>query len=174
MPNVYSWDSQIAIGERGVQAVMSYLRQHGYHVDDVTNDKDWQARDIDLLVRGKRKKRWRSVEVKVDSYVSGNVYLELVSSYGRPGCVFKSRADVWCYWLSSLGILLLIDLPALQLWLLDHSRDYKRSQVTSIKGNARWSVQGIAVPYETLVAARVAVEVRLECDLSTEKTIQAA
>jgi hypothetical protein len=158
----YAWESQLDVGAHGVAVVSDYLRREGFHVRDVQDDKDWQARDVDLLVRGRRKHRWKATEVKADRYETGNIYLELVSSAGRPGCVFKSRADVWCYWLSSLGVLLLIDLPALQLWLLDHASEYRRTQVNSIRGKAHWSVQGIAVPYRTLVAAKVAAEVRLE------------
>lgn len=162
MPNTYGWKSQLEAGQRGVEAVSRYLLAHDFHVQDVTNDRDWQHRDVDLLVRGKRKQRWKAVEVKTDSYTTGNIFLELVASSGRPGCVFKSRADVWCYWLSSLGILLLIELPALQYWLLEHASDYRRSRVNSSRGRGRWSVDGIAVPYEELLKNGVAHAVILE------------
>lgn len=172
MPNTYGWQAQIEAGQRGVEAVSRYLVGHGFQVEDVTADESYQGQDIDLLVRGKR--RTVTTEVKHDTYTSGNVFLELRYSTGKPGCVFVSRAQVWCYWLSGLGVLLLINLPALQLWCVEHSHEYKRSTVMSNAGKRGWSVEGIKVPYRTLVEAGVAGEVRLESDGEGEQAIYAA
>lgn len=174
MPNTYGWKSQLAVGARGVERVATYLREHGFQVQDVTADKDWRHRDVDLLVRGKRKQRWKAVEVKTDSYTTGNIFLELVASSGRPGCVFVSRADVWCYWLSALGILLLIELPALQYWLMCHADEYRQTQVNSSRGNGRWSIRGIAVPWSELHKAGIAHPVILGDSDEGNTRIQAA
>lgn len=161
MKRVYGWQQQVDVGAQGVAAVSDFLRSHGYVVEDVSADRDWQTMDVDLRVRGKRQQRWRTVEVKHDTYTSGNLFLELSSSSGKPGCVYKSRAQWWAYWLSGLGVLLLIDLPALQLWLLEYGHVYERKTVISRRGRSTWSIEGLAIPWQELVYARVAHKLTL-------------
>jgi hypothetical protein len=157
----YEWQRQLDIGAEGVRQVVSYLKAQGYHVEDVTEDPDYQEQDIDLRVRSPRQRKWRTVEVKHDTYKSGNIFLELVTSRGKPGCVFKSRAMTWAYLLPRLGILLWIDLPALQLWVCANATDYEPKKVTSKRGGAVWTITGIAVPWQELVSDGVAVSVPL-------------
>ena len=165
---VYGWQAQVDVGAEGVAAVASFLRQRGYVVEDVSEDRDYQTQDIDLRIRGKRQQRWRTVEVKTDTYTSGNLFLELTSSSGKPGCVFKSRAQWWCYWLSQLGVLLVIDLPALQYWLLENGHAYERKTVMSRRGKSVWSIEGIAVPWMELCHAKVAYKQTLLAEVAEE------
>lgn len=153
---VYDWQQQLDIGSVGVRQLMSYLTDQGYRIEDVTADPDYQDQDIDLRVRLPRQRKWRTVEVKTDTYKSGNIFLELVTGRGKPGCVFKSRAQYWAYLLPKLGLLLWIDLPALQLWTCAHATDYEPKKVTSKRGGAVWTVTGIAVPWQELVSDGVA------------------
>jgi hypothetical protein len=164
MPNVYGWRSQAAVGQMGVERVVKYLKSKGYHVEDVSEDKDYQSQDIDLRVRGQKKQRWRTVEVKTDTYDTGNIFLELVSSSGKPGCVFKSRAQVWLYYLPKRNILLFMELPVLQLWLIEHCAEFKRVTVGSgsARGKGFYTIQGIKVPIVQLVRDGVASAVKLE------------
>ena len=158
----YGWRSQQKIGEWGVKRVSEYLTHHGYFVGDVTDDASYREQDIDLVVLGKGRKRSTTVEVKTDLNDTGNIFLELLSSSGKPGCVFKSRAQVWMYWLPTLGTLLFIELPRLQLWLMDHAGEFERKSVGSYRGRGRWNIEGVAVPIRTLVADGVARRLRLE------------
>lgn len=160
----YGWKSQAELGTWGQGVVSAYLTAHGYLVEDVTGNRDYQRQDIDFLVKAQRKQAWRTVEVKTDAYTSGNLFLELVTDKGLPGCVFKSRAEIWCYWLCELGQLLFIELPKLQLWLVEHSHEYERTQVGSRRGKGRWSIEGICVPITHLRLAGVASKVTLEKD----------
>lgn len=156
----YGFDEQIAVGDTGVAFVSEYLKAHKYLVEDVTKDRDYQRQDIDLRVKGQRKQAWRTVEVKTDTYTNGNIYLEL--SAGRnPGCVFKSRAEIWAYWFPNLNVLLWINLPSLQLWLALHLHEYERKLVMSRRGKGRWAVEGIAVPISDLLDAEVASGMRV-------------
>lgn len=163
MSNTYRWAPQLALGAKGLRLVSALLRVRGFFVRDVSDIPDEQARDVDLYVQPPESSRWMTVEVKTDTYTSGNLFLELSSSSGKPGCVYKSRAQWWAYWLKGLEVLLLIDLPALQLWLLDHQAEYERKRVHSIRGRSGWSVEGLLVPYEELVAAGVAKRIHLAC-----------
>lgn len=155
----YSWRTQLAMGAEGVETVAGMLRRAGYEVVDVTEDDTFQRQDIDLRVRGKR---WNTVEVKTDSYDTGNIFLELSTGTSRPGCVFQSRAQWWLYWLPKLNVLLRINLPRLQLWLLTHAANYPQHIVRSKRGNRYWTIRGITVPWTHLVTAGVAYQVEVD------------
>lgn len=157
---VYGFDEQMAVGDEGVRFIQDYLTSRKYLVEDVTGNRDYQRQDIDLRVKGQRKQAWRTVEVKTDTYTSGNIYLELANGK-NPGCVFKSRAEIWAYWFPNLSILLWISLPALQLWLALHLHEYERKKVMSGRGKGRWMVEGIAVPIRDLLDADVASGMRV-------------
>jgi hypothetical protein len=157
----FGWRAQQEVGEMGVRRVSEYLQANGFYVGDVTDDASYRAQDIDLVVLGKNRKRSTTVEVKTDTNKTGNIFLELVASSGRPGCVFGSRAQVWLYWLPTLGTLLYIELPRLQLWLVEHAGEYERKVVGSRRGKGAWHIEGIAVPIRQLVTDGIARRLRL-------------
>lgn len=147
----------LAVGEDGASTIAAWLRSRGWTVEDVTSDSDWRRRDVDLLVSGIKRNQQHTVEIKTDTHDSGNIYLEL--SVGKnPGCVFKSRAEIWAYWFPNQGRLYLMQLPKLQLWLVEHVKEYPLKYVRSKQGKRRWSATGIAVPALTLVEAGIAGE----------------
>lgn len=170
MSRVYGWHAQVKVGERGTVAVAEYLRRNGCTFEDVTDDPDYRTQDIDFRVKRGRQRRWRTVEVKTDLHTTGNFFFESRTNKGLPGCVFKSRAQVWMYWFPLLGKMYIIELPALQLWLVENAARYASAPVTSVRGNRRWGVDGWKVPIVDLVDAGIAGEVVLE---ESEECIQA-
>lgn len=129
--------------------LVNFFRKRGWRVEDVQDDKDWQRRDVDLLVNGK------STEVKTDTHKTGNLFLE-ISVGDKPGCVFQSRAEVWCYLFPLQNKLYLIELPKLQLWLFQNASSYRTKRVKSAQSGRVWYAEGIAVPLTTLEEALVA------------------
>lgn len=145
----YSFSGQKDVGAIGVSILVNFFRKRGWRVEDVEDDKDWRRRDVDLLVNGK------STEVKTDTHKTGNLFLEITSD-GKPGCVFQSRAEVWCYLFPLQNKLYLIELPKLQLWLFQNAKDYRTKRVKSTQSGRVWYAEGIAVPLVTLEEALVA------------------
>lgn len=163
MSREFGWKAQQRVGKWGVRQVSSCLVRLGYVVESVENDKNYFRQDIDLLVRGAKRKRWTTCEVKTDLHETGNVYLETRTAKGRPGCVFASRAQVWLYWFPNMGILLTMRLPDLQLWLAENMVELSSSHtITSRAGKKTWDVSGYTVPIERLVSDGVAVRLPLK------------
>lgn len=162
MTRQYGWHAQLAVGAGGMATVVAFLRRNGYVVEDVSAVRDYQHQDIDLRVRGAKRKRWSTVEVKTDTRTTGNVFLELVTAKGKPGCVFTSRAQVWLYYQPGYSQLLIIELPKLQLWLMEHGNEFARKQVGSIRGKGSWGIEGIAVPIERLMTDGLAIRWQIE------------
>lgn len=147
----YSFGAQAKYGEMGCKAVAAYFRSKGYAVEDLQGAREWQKRDIDLLVKG------LTVEVKTDRYSSKAIFLE-VTSHEKPGAVFKSRAEIWAYWFPGDGVLHWLALPALQWFMLKTDlSQYKHFEVDSHRGGRKWQAEGYVVPIADLKAAGVPV-----------------
>lgn len=157
----FDFGTQAQVGMEGMKRIVAFLSSRGLEVVDVEKDKHWRRRDVDLIVNG------RTMEVKTDLHTTGNLYLELTCD-GKPGCVFKSRAEVWAYWFPVLDILLFIRLPELQHWLMEHASEYARSNIRSHRKQSSWKAHGIAVPIVHLLDADIAVKVGSLADTSNE------
>lgn len=91
-------------GDAGELAVLNYLQAQG-QVLDVRQVRSWQRVDVDFVVPGVG-----TVEVKTDTFDSGNIALELARGEpGRPGCFLRSIADRWFYLLPAQGQALVMD-----------------------------------------------------------------
>lgn len=156
MGRTFDFGKQIRVGDDGVRAVARYLHGMGYHIEDVTADKVWQKRDVDLIVGN------TLLEVKTDTHTTGNIFLELEYLDGRPGCLFQSRAEMWAYWNVEEGTLLLLFLPRLQLWVTNNRHKFETKRVRSKRGTRKWGIVGIAVPQQVILDAKVGVLLEME------------
>lgn len=89
------FDKQLEKGEQGEQAIEAYYKQQGCIVQNMTMDKEYWEKDIDLIING------QTVEVKTDTRVAEtqNLCFELVSNDNeemyKPGWFFTSEANVF-------------------------------------------------------------------------------
>lgn len=85
---------QKTIGKKGEQAVKNYYISQGAEVIDVSNDKEYQKKDIDLIING------QTVEVKLGNKIPQykEFCVEIVSNdnpgYFRKGWFYTSQADI--------------------------------------------------------------------------------
>lgn len=132
---------QLAIGERGEDRLLG--RWVGRVVEDVRQAKPWQRRDIDFLVDGV------TVEVKTDTTDKPNFFIE-TRAFGKPGAVWKSRAEVWVYHFYHRDETYWLNLPRLQMFLWDHPDGFRRV----VAGDAH----GVIIPISVLLVAGIATE----------------
>lgn len=149
----FEWGHMLNRGAAGVAALSAYYRGEGLEVVDVTRDPRYQSCDIDLLVED----AW--VEVKTDSHRPDNLFLELTSD-GKPGCLFKSRATLWAVLYPAHGLFYEVPLPQLQWWAVYHALEYRPISVKSTRGKRAWTATGIAVPVSVLRRQGVDLRVR--------------
>lgn len=113
--NMNLFQEQLKEGKVGETLVYNWLTSRGYHVYDVSNDADWQAKDVDFLAFSADDVL--KIEVKKDNNAnwSGNVICELVSDMktGKDGWFRTCKADRLIVVMAPSKFLV-IDLPTMQ------------------------------------------------------------
>jgi len=98
--------NDLAIGKKGEQYLTNQLSSIGYQVHDVTQERQYQAQDIDLIAIKDNVNA--TIEVKNDRGIFnyGNVFLELISNleYGTAGWFTYCRADYLVFYEEQRGI----------------------------------------------------------------------
>lgn len=136
-----SFARQLAIGKRGEDRLLG--RWLHRVVEDVRREKHWQARDIDAILDGV------FVEIKTDTTDSPNFFIE-TRAFGKPGSVWKSRAEVWCYHFYHRDETYWLNLPRLQMFLWDHPEGFRKV----VAGDAH----GVLIPISVLLIEGIATQ----------------
>lgn len=161
MKKAYGFKKSLDVGAQGCALVVQYFsNKRKWDIVDVQSDKEWQRRDVDLLING------RMVEVKADMHEPGSMFAELTITNEKqevsPGCIWKSRAELWTYVFPLAQRFYLIELPKLQLWLYQHGNEYDTKRIHSYAGKRTWYAEGIVVPFKPLQAERIAHLFRMD------------
>jgi hypothetical protein len=147
----FDWHRSLATGNAGAKEVKRWLVQRGHVVQSVEKAKPWQVRDVDFIVDG------QFVEVKTDTHQPGALFAE-VTVDGKPGYVFKSRADVLLYYFPASDVLYWVNMAWLT-WLVHQEKPgLKVFQVQSGRNGRTWLCEGVVIPLAALEAVG-AVEV---------------
>lgn len=113
------FQQQLKEGKTGEELVYNWLTNRGYHVYDVSDDVDWQKKDVDFLAFSAD--NILKIEVKKDNNAnwSGNVICELISNMetGKDGWFRTCKADRLIVVMAPSKFLV-IDLPTMQ-YLID-------------------------------------------------------
>ena len=91
----YTFAAQNQMGQEGERLFRRHLDTLPVAYQDVSGDRAYQQRGIDLVVRPLEGAEY-TVDVKSDGYDTGNVALELLLSDDqgeRPGCAVSGEAD---------------------------------------------------------------------------------
>lgn len=143
MQRSYDFSEQLTIGRDGVAIIKAYLETKGIKVTDFQDNPEQQARGIDLYAEG-----YGNLEVKTDTHSNARVWLELDVG-GKPGCIFRSRADylVIC-WVKD-NVAAVYKLPEVQLWLmLNYQGLYLGGALRAVfshRGHKQWYSLGVPV-----------------------------
>lgn len=93
------FQKDLADGKTGEDKVKQLLEEKGWAVEDVSDKKEYQEKDIDFIIS--KDGRTHTIEVKYDGLIAatGNFFLELRSSieYGTPGWFNICQADYIFY-----------------------------------------------------------------------------
>jgi len=94
------------------------LRNHGYSVEDVSDNPNYWYKDIDLIVTNTKTCNVSKIEVKWDSRIAatGNLYIEFANprSKGGKGWFEFCEADLLAYGDSRNKVFYMIRIPALK------------------------------------------------------------
>lgn len=133
MENTDLFSQQMAIGKKGEQAVKNYYISKGAEVVDVSNDKEYQKKDIDLIING------QAVEVKLGRKIPQykELCIEIVSNdnpgYFRKGWFFTSQADILIYYSPAEKMMYQIKLADFRKYYEENQNRLKHIRVENIE-----------------------------------------
>lgn len=157
-----SCDNLAIIGEKVAEDYYNLLENIKF-VQNVREDKEYREEDIDLVCSLKSDEVLY-VEVKTDSYTSGNMFYELISNdvTGEKGCMEKTQADLVFYYFinPSYRSAYIFDVKELRSWVCEHKNDFKLRRVY----NRGYCSFGIAIPMDRLMSDLSKIErIDLNC-----------
>ena len=158
MQKVHHFRESLKVGERGEALIMDYLEKspNVRKIIDVRDSKLHQEIDVDLLVKMNSGQELK-IEVKTDTYTSGNIYYETMSALetGSIGCFEKTEADYMFYFFMNLKTLYILKMDEYRKWFNDKKELFdilgyqKRPKNSRYNGSTYTSV-GYAFPVEIL------------------------
>jgi len=159
MPNKYTFDEKNEFSKKGVKVVENYLNSLSQtkSIKNVENEKKYQYIDVDLI--------WKCifnntsyellVEVKADSWLTGNFWLETHSNKekGTLGCFLKTKSDFYFYYFTENDTLYILPTKASQNWFKININRFEISDTTTVDGhlNHHHTTVGRLVPINTML-----------------------
>lgn len=135
----------------GEQIIKNYFKNNPNIIDviDVSQDKQYQDKDIDFLVKLKSGEDI-SIELKTDTYDTGNIFYEAISNkeYNVLGCMIKSKAKCLFYYFIKTKELYIIDFNAYKKWVNANNGRFTKKTIKNINryGNDITHSVGLLIP----------------------------
>ena len=138
-------------GSQGEQLIIQFLESAGCLVTDVSNEPEYWAQDIDLLVE--KCGRCSSIEVKTDNRISRtrNLFVETFNprSIDQAGWLFFSKAELLYYLDSENLIVYVFRLDELRAFVERNRRNLKTAYVYD--GAEGWLVPLDVAPIHSIL-----------------------
>lgn len=158
MAFVHNFKQSMEVGKRGEEHIIYYLQSSPKVVNlkDVRNDRTFQKIDVDFLMTLDDNVEYK-VEVKTDTYKSGNIYYETISSQesDTEGCFEKTQADYLFYYFINWGYLYIFSMPEYKDWFGKMENEfiekgYQKQVKNSGYKNSQYTSIGYAYPVSIL------------------------
>ena len=154
----YCMKGQKDLSDLGLAISLEFLQSNPnvFEVINVENDRYYQGKDIDLLAKMKirESKGWVGIEVKCDSYKSGNLYFETISNMNKntPGCLLYSEAHFLFYYFEKLEELYILPMQSFRQWFIQNksSFDKKNTCTKDTKGKILYKSEGYTIPLDII------------------------
>lgn len=158
MAFVHNFRQSMEVGKRGEEHIIEYLNNSDNvkKIVDVRDIREYQKMDVDFLVTFADGIE-RKIEVKTDTYKSGNIYYEVISSEESDtlGCFEKTEADYLFYYFVNWGYLYILGMGEYRKWFqekqeLFNDAGYKKRVRNSAGKNKTYTSIGYAYPVSIL------------------------
>lgn len=153
---IYNFSKSLINGNKGERIIINWLLFQPFSrtLKNVTSNKYYQKRDIDLLLTTNiidDKKTW-AIEIKTDSYRTGNLFWEVYSclEYQTLGCLEKTESDILAYFFinEEKNQLYLFNTKKLRNWVHKNMDSFS---VKTVK-NKTYSTFGVLIPLTQIPA----------------------
>ena len=149
MTKIHNFKDSLALGEMGEEIILDYLQKSPtiQRIIDVRDEKLYQKMDVDLVVVTKDEQELK-VEIKTDSYKSGNIFYEWTSAVetASVGCMEKTQADYLFYYFINLQTMYIFDMAAYRDWFNENKEMFDFLGYQKRVKNSQWN----GGTYETL------------------------
>lgn len=158
MAFVHNFRQSMEVGKRGEEHIIEYLNNSDNikKIVDVRDIREYQKMDVDFLVTFADGIE-RKIEVKTDTYKSGNIYYEVISSEESDtlGCFEKTEADYLFYYFVNWGYLYILGMEEYRKWFQEKQESfndagYKKRVRNSAGKNKTYTSIGYAYPVSIL------------------------
>ena len=143
--NTYDMKTQLQRGKIGEEIIYWWLYNQDFYIEDVRNEPGYQKEDVDFIIveSGEQAK----IEVKTDFYTTGNIFVELESTWGKTrGCLLKTKSDYILYFFIKENKLFIIDTKEFQDYIVENKDRFPKKVVR----NKGYDTLGITIPYRVL------------------------
>ena len=154
----HDFKNSILVGIEGENLIKRFLETHNnvISIEDVSNIRKYQDQDIDFIVRLKNSPNPVSIELKTDTYDSGNIFFETVSNKENnvPGCMYKSQANYLFYYFSKTKELYIFNFKEYVKWFEENRESFTLKIFKNInrKRNGTYTSEGYTIPKTFLEA----------------------
>lgn len=102
-----------------------------YYINDVSSLKDYQEKDIDLVLINKKTKQTTTIEIKSDFTQYHNFYAEYISCerLQTEGCWMKTKADFILYFFVERNEIYILPTVFCQNILKDENYNFRQTKV---------------------------------------------
>lgn len=148
MSEVYLFNTQVRETNEGTKEILNYFKAKGYSFTNVENDKEYQKIDVDYICKNGNKESL--LEIKVDSYKTGNIFYEYYSNFElkTQGCFEKTKADFILYYFSQLRTLYILNPIALREYVTYNKNTWTPKYIP----NTTFHSMGFAIPIAEIKA----------------------
>jgi hypothetical protein len=119
---VHDFQKSIIVGQQGESIIEKYFQNNPNVLSyiNVSDREEYMVQDIDFIVKLKNNKK-TTVELKTDTYNSGNIFFETVSNLeaNTSGCMYVTKAKYLFYYFTKTNELYIIDMPKNQVFLIN-------------------------------------------------------
>lgn len=146
---VYLFAKQVKETDIGTEVVIGFLQKKYPHdiFINVEDDKEYQKIDVDYLWRTHKGKEFL-LEIKVDSYLTSNLFYEKFSCYElkTQGCMEKTKANFIAYYYSAKDILYILNPEKLRKYV----NKYEKWLTPKFIPNSTYHAMGYTIPLKEL------------------------
>lgn len=148
MDTVYMFASQVQETNEGTEVVIGFL-QGLYPSDTFTNveqEEEYQKIDVDFI--WSHNKKDYLLEIKVDSYLTNNIFYEFYSNYElkTQGAMEKTECDFLAYYYSQKDVLYILNPKEFKKYI----HKYQKWLTPKFIPNTTYQAMGYAIPITDL------------------------
>lgn len=124
---IYKFENSLTVGCEGEEKIKQFLLSlnNVLKVQSVQNIKKYQIDDIDFIIEFTNKKI-ATIEVKTDTYKSGNLYYETKSCVEKNtiGCLEKTKANYIFYYFNKYDRLYILKTNLFREWVREEIKNF--------------------------------------------------